>query len=36
MASVTYILNLNDLKNYINIVNYYANLHIVGTTQSWY
>ena len=21
---------------YINIVNYYANLHTVGTTQSWY
>jgi hypothetical protein len=36
MASVTYILNLNHLKYYANIVNYYADLHIIGTTQSWY
>ena len=37
MASVTYILNLNDLKNYVNIVSYYANFYIVSsTTQSWY
>jgi hypothetical protein len=36
MASVTYSLNLNDLKNYVNIVNYYENLHSVGTTQRWY
>ena len=36
MASVTYILNLNDLKNYVNIVNYYTNIYIVSTTQSWY
>lgn len=36
MASVTYILTLNDLKIYVNIVIYDANLQIVCTTQSWY